>query len=354
MAAKDWGIGLVGLGGIARQHLEGYRRQGLRLAAATDVDAATVAGLPQRWSAQWKQPWPWPEAQLTTTLDELLAREDVRVVDVTVPHRLEWRRPVVEAIARAGKPILIQKPLASYLHEARELAAIARDAGVPMMVNQNSLFVPAFTAIEPYLRDPNYLGTPYYCEINNRHWSPPRANHWYETSERWVTAGMAIHHLALVRHWFGDAGTVYCLQARDPSQRTAGDTLGAVSIRFKSGVQALIINNWCHRGSRAGDRSRPHPLEELVIQGDRGSISGDTAQLCVVSDALGEAKLFPKIDGAWFPDAFGHSMRHFIDALDNARPFLCEATDNVKTVAIMEAAYRSAASGDVVRVDQLT
>ncbi|MDQ3329016.1 MAG: Gfo/Idh/MocA family oxidoreductase, partial [Chloroflexota bacterium] len=250
-------------------------------------------------------------------------------------------------------PILIQKPLASSLHEARALVAIAREAGVPMMVNQNSLFVPACTALEPYLRDPKYLGTPYYCEINNRHWAPPRPDHWYETTERWVTAGMAIHHFALVRHWFGDAETVYCLQARDASQHAAGDTLSAVSIRFKSGTQALIVNNWSHRGSRVGDRARPHPHEEIIIQGDLGSISGDTAQFCVVSDALGEAKLYPKITGAWFPDAFGHSMRHFIEALDAGRPFLCEATDNLKTLAIMEAAYRSAKTGNAVRVDDL-
>jgi len=56
MAAADWGIALVGLGGIARQHLEGYRRRGLRVVAAVDVDPAAVATLPERWSAMWGRP----------------------------------------------------------------------------------------------------------------------------------------------------------------------------------------------------------------------------------------------------------------------------------------------------------
>lgn len=351
MDVTDWGIAMVGLGGIARQQLEAYRRQGLRVVAGVDVDPDAVAALPDRWSKQWQRPWPWPEATLTTELEAVLAREDVRVVDVTVPHRVDLRHPVVEAAARAGKPIFIQKPLAAYLHEAQELAAIAREARVPMMVNQNSLFVPAFTAVEPYLRDPKYLGTLYYGEINNRNWFLPRADHWYGKSERWTLCDMAIHHFALVRHWFGDAETVYCLKAHDASHRTvAGDTLGVVSIRFQSGAQAVIVNNWCYRG---GDRFRPHSKEEIVIQGDRGCVSGDSEQMCVVSEEFGNSKLYPKVTGAWFPDAFGHSMRHFIEALEAGRPFLCEATDNLKTVGIMEAAYRSAEEGGAVRVDQL-
>ncbi|MEW6356502.1 MAG: Gfo/Idh/MocA family oxidoreductase [Planctomycetota bacterium] len=327
MGRMDWGIGSVGLGGIAQVHLEAYRKNGLKVVGGADVDAQKRKAAQERWS-------------LPTVVEdfrELISMPEVKIVDVAVPQNFEIRKPIIEFAAKHGRALFVQKPMVPYLSQAKELVEIAEKHGVPFMVNQNSLFVPGFAAMEPYLRDPRYIGRPYYFQIENRAWSYPR-HKWAATQPRFVTSAMGIHHCALVVHWFGDWESVYALHGRDASQsELKGENLSVISVRFGSGVQGVIINNWCYRGNRP----RSHSREEIVIQGDAGVITGDSEDICITtSDPPSEIR--PKFQGKWFPDAFGNSMCHFIDALDKGKPFLSSGRENLKAVAMAEAAYISA------------
>jgi predicted dehydrogenase len=235
------------------------------------------------------------------------------------------------------------------LDEAKILVDLA--AGVPFMVNQNSIFAPQFLAVDPFLKkggDPN-IGEPYYFQIDNRSWFDPSGHPWFGKSERWVNSDMAIHHFALARHWFGDVESVCALVTKDRSQKgVVGDTSGSVLLRFKSGMSGLIINNWSYRGPNA----HPHSNEEVIVQGDGGTITLGEQELVFVGSPDGREQRVP-VEGKWFPDAFGNSMAHFVDALDAGRPFLCEAGDNLKTVAIIEATYRSAEEKREVRLSEV-
>ena len=344
MARSEWGIGVVGLGGIAHQHLESYRRRGLTVAGGMDVDASRAEEARQKFDLPF----------VTTDAEELIARPKVRVVDMTVPHFMEVRRPLVEAAARHGKPIFLQKPLMPTLRDAKTLVEIAEAGGSPLMVNQNSIFSPQTLALAPFLRRPDgdpsgshWIGEPYYVQIENRAWADLSAHPWFGKSERWVHSDMAIHHFALVRHWFGDARSVTSLLTKDRSQAgVTGETGSTTMIRFESGVSGLVINNWSYRGPR----SRPHPNEEIVIQGNRGTITADAHEVVVVG--VDVERRVP-VEGTWFPDAFGSAMAHFIDALDAGTPFLCSGRDNLKAVALIEAGYRSAAEGREVAVAEV-
>jgi predicted dehydrogenase len=339
MARADWGIGVVGLGGIAQHHLTAYQAQGLPVVGGAEPDEERRRRTGERFGIPT-----WADYR------ELIDRPGVRVVDLATPPWPEAREPIVQYAAERGKALLVQKPLMQNLADARRLVEIAETAGAPLMVNQNSLFVPAFTALEPYLREPRYLGQPYYFQIENRGWVDTSEHPWFGKAERFITSDMAIHHFALLRHWFGDVRSVHAMLGRDASQRgMRGDNLSVVALRFENGLQGLVVNNWTYRG----DRRRPHSREEIIIQGDRGCISGDTAEFRVISLGATPQPIVPSFTGAWFPDAFGHVMAHFIDALDAGRPFLCSGRDNLKTVAIVEAAYRSAAEGRVVEIAEV-
>jgi predicted dehydrogenase len=234
MARSDWGIGIVGLGGIANTHIQAYRNAGLKIVGGADVDEQRAKAMKERWQLPF----------VTTDWRELIDHPEVRIVDVTAPHKFEIRMPIVEYAAQKGKALFVQKPLLPYLDQARKLVEVAEQYGVPLMVNQNSVFVPAFLAMERYLRD-GTIGTPYYCQIENRAWVDVSGHPWFGKDERWVTSDMAVHHFALVHHWFGEWESVYAIMGRDPSQTgVKGDNFGVVLIRFKNSVQACIINNW--------------------------------------------------------------------------------------------------------------
>ncbi|MGQ9461458.1 MAG: Gfo/Idh/MocA family protein [Candidatus Fervidibacter sp.] len=338
MARSDWGIGIIGLGGIANTHIQAYKNAGLKIIGGADIDVERTKTMKERWGLTF----------VTTDWRELIDNPEVRIIDITAPHKFEIRLPIVEYAAKRGKAIFVQKPLLSYLDQAKKLVEVAEQCGVPLMVNQNSVFVPAFLAMERYLRD-GTIGKPYYCQIENRNWFDLSAHPWYGKDKRWVTSDMAVHHFALVHHWFGEWESVYATMGRDPSQTgIKGDNWGVVLIKFKSGVQACIINNWSYRGNKL----RPHPREEIVIQGDKGCITGDSEEICIVT-VDPPAKIYPQFQGRWSPDAFANAICHFIDALETGKPFWCSGRDNLNVVAIIEAAYISVEERREVRRDEL-
>ena len=331
-ASQDFGIAIAGLGDIANTHLEAYRRRGLRVVAGADADRLRAEAARERWNIP--KVFSGPEA-----VAEMCRLPEVDVVDVTVPHYREMRFPVIAAITAAGKPLQVQKPMAQTYAEALELVELAERAGVPFRVNQNSVFVPAFSALHGYLRD-GTIGRPYYYQIENRGlWAADHPH--FAKRARWIVADMGVHHYALVQHWFGAPETVAAFGARDPSQPAlVGENLGVLTLRYASGLQGLIVNNWSYRGGKP----RAHSHEEIVIQGDNGAITAHSGEV-EVATIRPAARTFPQFHGEWFPDAFGHSMVEFLTALAEGRPPLCNGRDNLEVIAAIEAAYRSMAEG---------
>ncbi len=331
-APQAFGIGIAGLGGIAEVHLQAYRRFGLRVVAGADVVAERAQAMGERWGLP--KVFSGPDC-----IQEMCALPEVDVVDVTVPHYREARLPAVQAVAAAGKPLQVQKPLAQTYAEALELVDTAERAGVVLRTNQNSVFVPAFTVVHDWLRR-GAIGKPYYYQIENRGLWLHNHPH-FGWRSRWIIADMAVHHFALLHHWFGPPEAVSAVSAHDPSQpQLVGENLGAVTLRYRDGLQGVVINNWSYRGSKL----RAHSHEEIVIQGAGGAITATSAEVEVATlEPL--ARTYPHVEGDWFPDAFGHSMVAFLQALSDGRPPLCHGRDNLQVVAVCEAAYRSIAEG---------
>jgi len=330
--AAHYGIAMAGLGDIANTHLEAYRRRGFRVVAGADIDPRRAEAAKARWGIP--QVFSGPQA-----VAEMCALPGVDIVDISVPHYRELRLPVVATVAAAGKAMQVQKPMAQTYAEALELVETAERAGVPFRVNQNSVFVPAFTALRVALQA-GAIGTPYYYQIENRGlWAGDHPH--FAKRPRWIISDMGVHHYALVQHWFGPPETVAAFAAHDSSQpKMVGENLGVLTLRYKGGLQGLIINNWSYRGSKL----RAHAHEEIVIQGSAGAITGHSGAVEVATLDPGARRQLA-FEGDWFPDAFGHSMAEFMAALAEGRPPLCHGRDNLLVIATSEAAYRSIAEG---------
>ena len=131
-------IGLIGCGGITREHLTAYRQAGYRVVALCDLDLER---------ARIRQREYYPEADVYDDYRDLLRRDDVEVVDVAAhPHQ---RPPLVEAALRARKHVLSQKPFVLDLDVGERLVELANRNGVRLAVNQNGRWAPHFS----YLRE---------------------------------------------------------------------------------------------------------------------------------------------------------------------------------------------------------
>ena len=339
-------IGQVGLGSITVPHRQGYRLYGQPVVAGYDPDPAARA----RMLADT------PAATAHESLTDLLADERVGVVDLATPHHRATRLPVLEQIAAAGKPFLVQKPLAMSYAEALELVQVAEQAGVVGMVNQNMCFTPSAIALEDALLRRRVVGEPSYAQLVAQYQFDTDYHPWFGKDERWWTAGLSIHHLGLLQLLFGPPLSVHALTGHDVTQPgVTSDGWGHLALRYPSGLQVVLVST----GTYYGTEPVRHGDEAVWVQGPDGLVDWRPEGDVVVSrriDGGGDVErhsISPHTRGTWFPHAFGLTMAHFRQALAAGQTPLCSVQDNLNVMAVLEATYRSGAEHRVVEIPEV-
>jgi len=334
------GIGLIGLG-IGQQHLLGYQRQGLRVSAICDKDEALLNEVGNRFQIHKQY----------TRIADLIADADVHVVDMAVQPWI--RSPIVKASAETGKHILCQKPFSMSMRQAVEMVEICEQHNVQLMVNQNSCFVPGFLAIEPYI-NAEHLGEIYHVSIT--------CNGFYTAfPEMHLIPAMQVHHIGLVHKWFGAYESVYCQAHGHDRSIAEGETLSVALFKSCNGIQGLLSCNWAFLANPG--RNLQHPHEEIRIQGTKGAIYGNSEDMTVHLTEVGGTsgpdspqtrEIKPRIEGTWFPDAFGNVMAHFLDCLQTGKKPITDGRSNLHVVKTLFAMHQSATLGEGILLDDIS
>ena len=328
---QEFGIGLIGLG-IGQQHLLGYQRQNLRVAAICDKDVERLNEVGERFHIDKRY----------TRIADLIADAGVDVVDMAVQPWI--RSPIVKAAAEAGKQILCQKPFSMSMQQAVEMVETCERHNVQLMVNQNSCFVPGFLAIEPYI-NAEHLGEIYHVSIT--------CNGFYtEFPERHLIPAMQVHHIGLIYKWFGEYENVYCQAHGHNRSIEDGETVSLALFKSRNGVQGLLSCNWAFLADSG--RNLQHPHEEIRIQGTKGAIYGNSEDMTVQLTEPEEREIKPSIEGTWFPDAFGNVMAHFLECLRTGEKSITHGRGNLHVVQTLFAMHQSASSGEVVLLDNIS
>jgi len=136
---KELNIGLIGYKFMGKAHSNAW----LKVARFFDLPATPVmkAICGRNLSAVRDVQTRWGWQSIETDYRKLVHRDDIDVVDITSPNRFHAEM-AIEA-ARAGKHILLEKPMAMNLSEARRMLSAARRAGVRHMIWFNYRRVPA-------------------------------------------------------------------------------------------------------------------------------------------------------------------------------------------------------------------
>jgi predicted dehydrogenase len=342
---QHYGIGLVGCGTIANQaHLPAYKKLNIPVVACCDVNAEAARATAEKFDIPF-----W-----TTDIRELLAREDVRIIDMAVhPHiRLE----LLKEIAKAPRPVLCQKPLALSLEQARELGAFARDNGIMLGVNQQARWAPAHKALE-LLVNQGLTGEIYSVQHVMRAYQD-QPGMWWTTMKDFNIADHGIHYIDLCRNLSKSAyarqeewSSVHCLTAQLPTQNAIDPLIYSANIEFgPSGgrnpfMASLQFNNIA--------RARTSHSYTWWIDGTEGSIWGGHDKLYVSLANEGSTVHEIRIKGSWFPDGFAGSMAAFITAVDRGEAAPVTPEDNYDTIALTSAMVMSSHEGRVVRRDEL-
>jgi len=208
---KTIGIGMVGYGFMGKMHTYAYKSLAMLYepppASIQLVGAAATSEKSRRLAVeQGGYEFSTPD------YNDLVAREEIDVIDVCAPNNLH--RDVVIAAIRAGKHVYVDKPLALDLGQAQEILAVERDAEAAgihrtRMMVQNYRFVPAIMRAKQLIED-GRLGQVYTFNFRYLHSSnsdPSRPLYW--KADKAIAGGgslvdLGAHIIDLVRHLLGE------------------------------------------------------------------------------------------------------------------------------------------------------
>lgn len=135
-------IGLAGAGRIADVHFPGYvNNKRANLYAVCDADAETAKRRQKEWNCK----------KSFTDFNQMLADPDLDAVEILTPQGLHCS--MVEAAARAGKHIAVQKPMTTDLKQADRMIQACQDAGVIFKVTDNYVFYPPIVTAKQMITD---------------------------------------------------------------------------------------------------------------------------------------------------------------------------------------------------------
>lgn len=326
----DLGIGIIGAGGIVQHgHMPAYRKAGFQVAGIASRSAESV----ERMAKQWEIPCCF------TDWHALLELPTVQIVDVTYPFD-EERLEIVRAAASRGKHIMMQKPMAHSLEAAREMVEVAARHDVLLAVNQNARWSPHYRAARLAI-EAGLLGEVYLLahEMQNtqdaQEWFTSR---WGAQQERFQLMEYSVHHLDLMRFWSGMEPTrVKAAIARKPGQRTRGEMIASVQLEFANRALGVVL-----------DDNAAYPsadcFSRFKIEGTRGLLEGvamGNVGVRVRSELLGDGVFDIPLEGQWFPDGFIGTMGELMCAIEEQREPSISGRDNMHTLEIIFAAYRS-------------
>jgi hypothetical protein len=341
-ARTDYGIGVVGAGFIVRDcHLVAYGNAGFRTVAiasrtrAAAEETARLRGVP-RVHDSWRH---------------LVRDPEVEIVDVGVPPDVQ--PGILREIAALRPPqlkgILAQKPLAMEYGQAVEVVRACRDAGIPLAVNQNMRYDQSIRALKCIL-ERGWLGEPVLATIDMRaipHWMP------WQQRLGWLTLRiMSIHHLDAFRFLFGDPERVFCSIRRDPRTRFPHeDGIPLYILEYQSGLRCSSWDDvWAGPAREGGEADL---YIKWRVEGTEGMADGTIGwpeyparrpSTLRFSTLRRPGYWFaPRWPEVWFPDAFEGPMAQLMEAIEEGREPEISGADNLHTMALVDAAYRSAA-----------
>jgi predicted dehydrogenase len=242
--------------------------------------------------------------------------------------------------------------------EAKEAVQACEKAGIVLAVNQNMRYDQSVRAGKTLLEN-GTIGQPIFATIDMR--GIPHLMPWQEELG-WVTLRiMSIHHLDCFRHWFGDPESIYCSIRNDPRTRFPhSDGICTYILEYASGLRCVGIDDtWtgpakegCPADIRIGWRIEG--LDGLAI-GDIGWCKDPYTTPSTLRYASRGDETFhaPAWKESWFPDAFAGTMGQLLIALESGGEPAISGRDNLKTMALVDAAYLAADRKCAVKLSEI-
>lgn len=277
--------------------------------------------------------------------------DSVRPDFVDICTAVETHLPLARGAAERNIPILCQKPLAPTLAESEQLTALAAARGVRLMANDNWRWQAWYREIKRLL-SAGEIGRPHHARFVMRtgdgHGEQPyAAQPFFRDLPRFVLFETGIHYFDTIRFLLGPIAAVHCVTRRR-NPRIRGEDAALVTLQLAEGVTVVYDADRVACTSRM----RPPVNGHVVIEGDAGTLRLDEqGAIYVLRRGESERHHHYAIPPGYRGGSAIAAQNHFVSCLRTGTTFETEGRDYLATERVVEACYRSAASGCTERLE---
>ncbi|HEY6738150.1 MAG TPA: Gfo/Idh/MocA family oxidoreductase [Actinopolymorphaceae bacterium] len=348
----------VGLGGWGTNWLEEAVPlvPGAEVVAVVDAVPAALERVQEKLSL--------PPEQCHRTLTDALRSTDADAVLVTAP--LVAHLPLAIEAMKAGRHVLVEKPFAPTVAAAREAVEFAEQRGLVLAVSQNYRYYPAPRTVRTVLASGELgrLGT---VRVDFRKWAnqKPERPSKHHMLPHALLYDMSIHHFDLMRLVLRQEPVEVFAKVTDPPySRFTDEAAATLVLTFSGGTTVSYRGSWASSGP-------PTPWSgEWHLECERGEIAwsgperlgapagapegADVVRLRRLPETREEASPYVDVPLEDVPyRGRAGTLAAFVDAITHGGRPETSGRDNLPTLAVCEAAVRSAASGTPVTIQSV-
>lgn len=330
-------IALIGAGFIADYHARGLQ---------TIPEVEIVAVVSQTKENAKKFAHKYHIEKTFTDIDALVSDDDLDAVIISTPNK--FHAPYAIEFLKNGKDVFLEKPMAMNADEGQQIAAIAKKYQQLVMVGHMWRFDTDTKYIKETV-EADILGKIFKTKGYGIHenWGP---SGWFTQKELaggGALADMGVHAIDAVRYILGDPKPkkVYARIATQLGAYDVDDT-GILIITWDNGTESIVESGWWH----------PHmdgPEASTGLFGTKGYANlfptflklkrGDTMEKIEVD--------LPKREDHCDQIIYTRQMEYFIDCIKTRKEPIPGILEGQIVLDIVDAAYRSALSGEVVNLE---
>jgi predicted dehydrogenase len=333
------GIALIGCGGMGRREAQELAAiPQARLVAVCDVMEPAAAGFGREMGVPWE-----------TDHRALLRRPEVDAVIVATPNGLHTA--IVVDAAGAGKHVFCEKPFAFTVAECDQMIAAAERSGVRLMVGHVLRLMPQFQRVADIFES-GALGEPVSAQLTHVSWlGDPAARYRLRKA---TTGGLlydiTIHEIDFLQQLCGPAESVFAMLDNKVQQFIDYEDVVQLLLRFKSGASGHIFSSLASSVSSSGG----------TILGSRGTLQyqenvpfrrgGRITYRPVGADGKPLAPVTEEVLQEGRENGYVRELRSFVEWVVDGTPPLLTAAEGRAAIQVLEAAYRSAETGTLVKI----
>lgn len=324
-------VAVIGTGNIGKIHTNWYAQNpNAKLVALCDMIPESVDPVAQQYGVP-----------AYYDVEQMLAKEHIDAVSVATAGEENGSHHYEPAMAalRAGKHVLVEKPISNNIDHARELVRTAKENGLLLGVNLNHRFTPA-AARAKQLQTDGQLGDVLF--VNMALWinNPNESSPWFHMR------ALHSHSIDVMRYFGGPIRRVQAFMHKAPGRNTWSNA--SVNVQFASGAVGHLTGSY--------DASMHHPIERCEVGGANGRF--------VIENVYQRLEFFPRkspeklvvenpIMGGMgtFNETFKNRIDRFVEQVAAGGPLDGSGEEGLAAQEVIEGAIRSWENGTIEEVN---